>query len=104
FDAFSSREPVSTSLEDALAYSNRGCIEKFIAHVFDAVRQNKTGAALGAAPVERMSPNSVNEAGACRLFQCCGERAIFSAISAAQFADPGQVILRLIAVALFELP
>src|ERR1700688_5279873 len=53
---------------------------------------------------ERMPPNSVNEAGAGRLFECSGERVIFGAVGAAQLADPGQVILRLIAVALFELP
>src|ERR1700691_4371311 len=47
---------------------------------------------------------SVNEAGTGRLFQRRGERAIFRAVGAAQFADPGQVVLRLITIALFELP
>jgi hypothetical protein len=47
---------------------------------------------------------SVNEAGAGRLFECCGERAIFLAVGTGQGGDPAQVILRLIAVALFDLP
>src|SRR3984885_13675599 len=86
----------STAIEDALR--NSSCM------LLDAVRQNKTGAALEAAPVERRSPTSVNEAGTGRLFQRRGERAIFRAVGAAQFADPGQVVLRLITIALFELP
>ena len=49
-------------------------------------------------------PNSVNQAGAGRFFQCGGERAIFLAVGAGQCRDPAQVILRLIAVALFDLP
>src|SRR5258705_3335903 len=49
-------------------------------------------------------PNSVNEAGAGRLFQRCGERAIFLAVGAGQSCDPAEVILRGIAVALFDLP
>src|ERR1700722_17631525 len=49
-------------------------------------------------------PISVDEAGAGRLFKRCGERAIFRAIGAADLADLVQVILSLIAVALFDLP
>src|SRR6266404_9158212 len=47
---------------------------------------------------------SVNKAGARRLFQCRGQRAIFRAVGTSQGGDPVQVILRLIAVALFDLP
>ena len=48
--------------------------------------------------------SSVNQAGAGRLFQRGGERAIFLAAGAGQRGDPVQMILRLIAVALFDLP
>src|SRR5882672_5821318 len=50
------------------------------------------------------SRRSVNEAGARRLFEGGGQRAIFLAAGAGQSGDPVQVILRLIAVALFDLP
>jgi hypothetical protein len=38
------------------------------------------------------------------FFEGCGERAIFLAVGAGQSGDPVQVILRLLAVALFDLP
>src|SRR6202048_5313993 len=66
--------------------------------------KTKPAQPLRAAPVERASPNSVNEAGAGRLFKCCGERAVFLAVDAGQSRDPAQMILRLIAVTLFDLP
>src|SRR5665647_1735107 len=49
-------------------------------------------------------PNSVHEAGARRLLQRGGERAIFLAVGAGQCCNPAQMILRLIAVTLFDLP
>src|SRR6476660_5843314 len=48
--------------------------------------------------------SSVNQAGAGRLFERSGERAIFLAVGAGQSGDPVQVILRLLPVALFDLP
>src|ERR1700720_3051629 len=51
-----------------------------------------------------LSSNSVHQAGAGRLFQRRGQRAIFLAVGAGQRGDPVQMILRLIAVALFDLP
>jgi len=48
--------------------------------------------------------SSVNEAGAGRFFEGRGERAIFLAVGAGQSGDPVQVILRLLPVALFDLP
>ena len=48
--------------------------------------------------------NSVNEASAGRFFESCGERAIFLAVGAGQCGDPVQVVLRLLPVALFDLP
>src|SRR5260370_7640002 len=50
------------------------------------------------------SYSSVNQAGAGRLFERSGERAIFLAVGAGELGDPVQVILRLIAVALLDLP
>src|SRR3954469_4724656 len=47
---------------------------------------------------------SVDEAGARRLLQRGGERAVLFASSAGQCRDAAQVILRLVAVALFDLP
>src|SRR6266540_3820094 len=47
---------------------------------------------------------SVSQPGARRLFQRGGERAIFLACRAGELSDPVQVILRLDAVALFDLP
>src|SRR3982074_260426 len=57
-----------------------------------------------AAPVEWTLLTSVNQTGAGGLFQRRGQRFVFRAIGAANRADPVQVILRLIAVALFDLP
>src|SRR5260370_33873063 len=51
-----------------------------------------------------VSRKSVDETSAGRLFQSGSERTIFLAIGAGQSGDPAQVILRLIAVALFDLP
>src|SRR6476661_4798961 len=48
--------------------------------------------------------SSVNQAGAGRLFERSGERAIFLAVGAGQSGDPVQVILRLLPVTLFDLP
>src|SRR6202165_1331127 len=70
----------------------------------DATGQNKAGATLRAAPAQRALPSSVNEAGAGRLFEGRGQRAIFLAVGAGQSGDPVQVILRRIAVALLDLP
>src|SRR5712691_1679057 len=67
--------------------------------------QNKTGATQGVAPVVlRLRTISVDEAGAGRLVQRGGERAILLAAGAGKLGDLVQVILRLIAIALFELP
>src|SRR3954454_17796890 len=49
-------------------------------------------------------PNLINETGAGRLFERVGKRAIFLAVGAGQSGYPAQVILGLIAVALFDLP
>jgi len=58
-----------------------------------------------AAPVElKGRPNSVDEAGAGRLFERGGERAIFRAVGAGESGDPVQMILRGLAIALLELP
>src|SRR5258706_2641951 len=46
----------------------------------------------------------VTQAGAGRLFERSGERAIFLAVGAGERGDPVQAILRLIAVALLDLP
>ena len=56
------------------------------------------------APADGASRGSVDEAGAGRLFERRGQRAIFLAAGAGQGCDPVQVILRLVAVALFDLP
>src|SRR5580700_10569564 len=56
------------------------------------------------APAEQAAPGSIYEAAAGRLFQGCCERAIFLAVGAGQCRDPAQMILRLVAVALFDLP
>ena len=47
---------------------------------------------------------SVDEAGARRLGDRVGERAIFGAVGADQHRDPVQVILGLLTIALLELP
>src|SRR5436309_3711377 len=47
---------------------------------------------------------SVDEAGARRLLQRSGERAVLFALRARERGDATQVILRLVAVALFDLP
>ena len=47
---------------------------------------------------------SVDQSGARRLLQRCGERTIFVAAGAGEPGDAVQVVLRLIAVALFDLP
>src|SRR6476469_9798609 len=47
---------------------------------------------------------SINQSGARRFFQRGGERAIFFTFRAGELSDFVQVILRLIAVALFDLP
>ena len=49
-------------------------------------------------------PNSVDETGTRRFLERGGERAVFLAVGARQRGDPAQVILRLIPVALFDLP
>src|SRR5271169_896746 len=46
----------------------------------------------------------VDEAGASRLFERRRQRAIFRTVGAGQSGDPAQVVLGLLAVALFELP
>src|SRR5580700_2715027 len=56
------------------------------------------------APAEQAAPGSIYEAAAGRLFQGCCERAIFLAVGAGQCRDPAQMVLRLVAVALFDLP
>src|SRR5438105_3867865 len=64
-------------------------------------------ARLSAAPDESRSPgsrNSVNQSGARRLLECGCERPIFLAAGTGERGDPVEVILRLITVALFELP
>jgi hypothetical protein len=48
--------------------------------------------------------SSVNQAGARQMLERGGERAIFLAVSAGERRDLAQMILRLIAVALFDLP
>src|SRR5882724_11734151 len=67
--------------------------------------QNKTGAILRP---RRLKPSenfcSVNQTRARRLFKCCSERAVFLACGAGEGSDPVQVVLRLFAVALFDLP
>src|ERR1700756_679060 len=47
---------------------------------------------------------SVDEAGARRLLECRGERAVFAGVGAGEHRDLLQVIFGLLAVALFELP
>src|ERR1700688_2457991 len=49
-------------------------------------------------------PASVNQTSARRLFEGGRERAVFLAVGAGQSRDPAQMILRLIAVTLFDLP
>src|SRR3979411_363991 len=49
-------------------------------------------------------PHSIDEAAAGRPFERCSERSIFLAAGAGQRGDPVQVILRLVAVALLDLP
>src|ERR1700758_1429880 len=48
--------------------------------------------------------NLIDKTGAGRLLKCGGERAIFGAIGAADRCNPAQVIFRLLAVALLDLP
>src|SRR5262249_28215331 len=55
-------------------------------------------------PVDVHVVASVDEAGARRLLECCGERAVLLARCAGERGDAAQMILRLIAVALFDLP
>src|SRR5690348_5377019 len=50
------------------------------------------------------SYSSVNQAGAGRLFEAGGERAICLAVGAGERGDPVQVIFRLIAAGLLDLP
>jgi hypothetical protein len=55
--------------------------------------------------LDRYSLKSVDdEAGARRPRQCCCKRAVFFAVGAGEQRDLAQVIFRLLAVALFELP
>src|SRR5580704_3802256 len=49
-------------------------------------------------------PLSVNQTSARRLFEGGRERAVFLAVDASQSGDPAQMILRLVAVTLFDLP
>ena len=46
----------------------------------------------------------VNQPGARRLFKCGGERAIFLACRAGELGNAVQVVLRLVAITLFDLP
>ena len=66
--------------------------------------KTKPAQPLKVAPAEPVWSKSVNEAGARRLFQRRGERAVFFAAGAGQRGNPVQVILRGFAVALFNLP
>src|SRR5260370_17928607 len=66
--------------------------------------KTKPAQPLKVAPAEPAWPKSVNEAGAGRLFKCCGERAVFLAVGAGQSRDPAQMILPLIPVTLFDPP
>src|SRR6516165_7928207 len=52
----------------------------------------------------RMAQSLVDEAGAGRLFQRLGQRPIFIAIGAANRGDPLEMVLRLFAVTLLDLP
>src|ERR1700682_4239980 len=71
----------------------------------EATGQNKAGATpAGRAGRTGIGLTSVNEAGAGGLFECSGERAIFLAVGTSQGGNPVQVILRLISVALLDLP
>src|ERR1700692_2837674 len=80
--------------------------------LLDAATMHRTpnaGAAVILLDATTRSPHfssysSVNHAGAGRLFERSGERAIFLAVGAGERGDPVQVILRLIAVALLDLP
>src|SRR3981189_148933 len=56
------------------------------------------------APAKFVLPNSVNQSGARRFLHRFGERAVFFACRAGELGDLVQVILRLVAVALFDLP
>src|SRR5882757_10081722 len=56
------------------------------------------------APAKFVLPNSVNQSSARRFLHRFGERAIFFACRAGELGDLVQVILRLVAVALFDLP
>src|SRR3954471_14948833 len=56
------------------------------------------------APRNSASRRLVNQPRAWRFFQRRGKRAIFLAAGAGEGCDPAQVILRRIAVALFDLP
>src|SRR5882757_2141541 len=66
--------------------------------------QNKAGAAFTAPAPLSIRLNSVNQTGARRLFQRGGERAIFLTGGAGEGSDPVQMILRLVAIALLDLP
>ena len=55
-------------------------------------------------PREGGDQSLVDEAGAGRLFQRLGQRPIFIAIGAANRGDPLEMVFRLIAAALFDLP
>src|SRR5438045_4171828 len=57
-----------------------------------------------AAEVEPLRTGSVDEAGTGRLVQRGLQRTVFLAVGARKLADLAQVIFRLLAVALFELP
>src|SRR6266550_2691121 len=84
--------------------SDRRYVEKLGKNSPGCYRTKRNRRNFKAAPANSCSPKSVNEAGAGRLFQRCGERAIFLAVGAGQGGDLVQMILRRVAVALFDLP
>src|SRR3984893_12515335 len=66
--------------------------------------QRRCGGHFCSTRLRAESSPSVNQAGAGRLFERSGERAIFLAVGANKLGDPAQMVLRLIAVALLDLP
>src|SRR6516165_851924 len=58
----------------------------------------------GEACLRRLAQRLVDEAGAGRLFQRLGQRPIFIAIGAANRSNPLEMVFRLIAVTLLDLP
>src|ERR1700692_3676433 len=68
-------------------------------------RHNPEGSCrfVGSEVIFSKVPRSVDEAGAGRLCQRCGERAVILAVGAGELGDLAQVIFRLLAVTLLEL-